>query len=254
MIRSRSLLPARALCLSLALAFGTGLFLAGSVGARAATKAEIAAAEKKKLALKNAKAKATTAKGKTTAKTSAKPAATGQKPSTLGAKTAAPVAAGAVAVAATAKVAEVGKPVNVQTYGSWGVFVTSGKAKTCYALAQPKERLPASLKREQSYVFISTRPAENVRNEISIIVGYDVKPGDAAEPKAEVGSESFALVVSGTNLWIKNVAQERSVIDTMRKGQKLVIKATSQRGNKTTDSYPLAGLAQALDRVQKECP
>jgi hypothetical protein len=32
------------------------------------------------------------------------------------------------------------------------------------------------------------------------------------------------------------------------------VKATSLRGNLTTDTYSLTGLAGALDRVQKECP
>src|SRR5665213_3089696 len=58
------------------------------------------------------------------------------------------------------------KPVQVATFGDWGAFLAeAGKDKTCYALAQPKERDPASLKRDPAYVFIPTRPGENIRNE-----------------------------------------------------------------------------------------
>jgi hypothetical protein len=39
----------------------------------------------------------------------------------------------------------------------------------------------------------------------------------------------------------------------MKRGSKLIVKAPSTKGNVTTDSYSLAGLSQALDRVQKEC-
>jgi invasion protein IalB len=58
----------------------------------------------------------------------------------------------------------------------------------------------------------------------------------------------------GANLWVKNAAKEGQLIEEMRKGVKLVVKAASKKGNATTDSYSLTGFSQALDRVQKDCP
>jgi hypothetical protein len=40
----------------------------------------------------------------------------------------------------------------------------------------------------------------------------------------------------------------------MRKGAKLEVKASSKKGNMTTDTYSLTGFSQALDRVLKDCP
>jgi hypothetical protein len=147
-----------------------------------------------------------------------------------------------------------GKPVQVASFGDWGAFlaVQAGKKKTCYALAQPKDRNPASLKRDPAYIFISSRPTENVHNEISIIMGFPMK--DNSDAQAEIGTTRFDLIAKGSNAWIKNPAEEGQFIDTMKKGAKLVIKASSIKGNTTTDSYSLAGLSQALDRVHKECP
>lgn len=147
---------------------------------------------------------------------------------------------------------DTGKPALLQSYGDWGAYAAKGaKARTCYALATPKERLPVGLKRDPAYLFVSQRPAEGVRNEISFVMGFDVKPGSA--PKAEVGNVSFELVAKGPNLWIKNAADEARALDAMRKGAGIVVKALSLRGNLTTDSYSLSGLTQALERVQKEC-
>jgi len=144
------------------------------------------------------------------------------------------------------------KPSLLANYGDWGAFLAvSGKDKTCYALASPKERQPSSLKRDQAYVFISSRPAENVRNEISIIMGFAMK--DGGEARAEVGSTTFDLIAKGPNAWVKNPAEEGRFIDALKKGGKLVVKASSIKGNATTDTYPLSGFSQALDRVQKEC-
>ncbi|WP_020173835.1 invasion associated locus B family protein [Methyloferula stellata] len=145
------------------------------------------------------------------------------------------------------------KPVQVGSFGDWGAFLAqSGKEKTCYALASPKDRVPSGLPRDPAYVFISNRPAENVRNEISIIMGFPMK--DGAEARAEVGNLGFDLVAKGPNAWVKNPAEEGQFIEAMKKSAKLVVKAPSIKGNVTTDNYSLTGFSQALDKVQKECP
>jgi hypothetical protein len=156
------------------------------------------------------------------------------------------------------------KPSLVATYGDWGAYAAkNGATRTCYALAQPKDRTPGDVKRDPAYIFIADRPAENVRNEVSIIMGFDVRGGDAAkpaagkaagpEPSVEVGPAKFVLVAKGSNLWLANAAEEGPMIAAMRKTGKLVVRAPSLKGNVTTDEYSLSGLAQALDRIQKEC-
>jgi len=177
------------------------------------------------------------------------------------------------------KTDESAKPALVATFGDWNVFVgRAGKGRICYTLAQPKTREPASLKRDPGYAFISDRPAEGVRNEVSFIMGFDVSAGAEAEAKGDVKAAgkpsksdakskraiaapvvtvdetSFDLLPKGANLWVKNAARERALIAEMRKGSGLEIKAYSIKGNVSTDSYSLSGFSQALDRLQKECP
>jgi hypothetical protein len=147
-----------------------------------------------------------------------------------------------------------GKPALVASFGDWGVYLSqAGKSKICYALAQPKERQPANLKRDPAYVFISSRPAEHVHNEVSVIMGFPLKEG-GADAKAEVGSATFGLVANDQNAWIKNAAEEGPFIGALKKGSKLLVRAASKKGNVTTDIYSLAGLGPALERVRKECP
>jgi hypothetical protein len=164
------------------------------------------------------------------------------------------------------KKADAGKPLLVASFGDWGVYQTqAAKGRVCYTLAQPKDRAPADLKRDPAYAFISDRPGEGVRNEISFIMGFDVasSPDAAADSKkksvdktamAIVGDQSFELLAKTSNLWVKNAAKEGQLIDEMRKAGKLMVKAASKKGNMTTDTYSLAGFSQALERVQKDCP
>ena len=41
--------------------------------------------------------------------------------------------------------------------------------------------------------------------------------------------------------WVKNAAEEAKMIETMRKGADMVIKATTSRGTQTTDTFSLKG-------------
>ncbi len=148
--------------------------------------------------------------------------------------------------------AESTTPALVGTFGDWSVYKTPGKAKVCYALAQPKDRSPASLKKVAAHIFISNRPAENVKNEISVIMGVSLKDG-AADGKATLGSTSFDLLSKGQNAFVKNAADETRFIDAMKKNGRLIVKVAMAKGGSATDTYALSGIAQALALATKEC-
>lgn len=128
----------------------------------------------------------------------------------------------------------------------------SGRNRTCYALGQPKERTPkGKLKNSAAYVFISTRPAENIHNEVAINLGYPTKDGSAAV--ADIDGDSYDLITRGTNAWVKDQSREREFVGALRGGTKLIVKASSSKGTNTTDSYSLMGFSKALARAEQEC-
>jgi hypothetical protein len=139
-------------------------------------------------------------------------------------------------------------------YADWGAYTASpGGKKVCFAIAKPSasETVPPGRPRNPTYMFISTRPAEKVANEISIIIGYPFKPG--ADATASVGSAAFALYTQQDGAWIKNAADEAHMIDAMRGSQSAVVKGVSVKGTQSSDTFNLKGLSQALDRVGQEC-
>ena len=146
------------------------------------------------------------------------------------------------------------QPVLLGQYGDWGAYRAAPAGKVvCFALAKPTSATttPPGRPRDASYLFVSTRPAEKVKNEISAIVGYPQKP--SAEASAAIGSSTFAMYTQNDGAWIKNAAEEAQMIDAMRKGSDLVVKSESARGTHTADTYSLKGIAQALDKVTEEC-
>ena len=167
---------------------------------------------------------------------------------------AAPAVLVAVLGFACVAMAQGDQPTLLGQYGDWSAYTAApaGK-KVCFALAKPKssQTVPPGRNRDPAYLFISTRPAENVRNEVSIIIGYPFKP--STEASAEIGTTKFAMYTQNDGAWIKNVAEEARMIDAMRKGADLTVKGVSGRGTQSTDQYSLKGLGQALDRAEQEC-
>ena len=175
------------------------------------------------------------------------PAAAPQKPAAAPAKPDATAAAPAAAAGDA-------QPTLLGQYGDWGAYTASpGGNKVCFALAKPKttKTEPEGRKRDPSYVFVSTRPAEKVKNEVSVIIGYPFKTNSDAT--AEIGTAKFAMYTQNDGAWIKNVTEEARMVDAMRKGADLTVKGTSGRLTQSTDQYSLKGLAQALDKIEQEC-
>lgn len=139
-------------------------------------------------------------------------------------------------------------------FGDWGAYTASpGGKKVCFALSKPTKAAtePAGRNRDASYAFISTRPAEKVKNEVSVIVGYPQKPSHDAT--ATVGSANYVMYTQNDGAWVKNAAEETQMVEAMRKSADLVVKSESARGTKSIDTYSLKGIAEALDKVAAEC-
>jgi Invasion associated locus B (IalB) protein len=174
------------------------------------------------------------------------------------AQSASPKAAAKPAVAKPetkpAAVAGGAEPTLIGQFGTWGAYTAmpNGK-KVCFALAKPSSSKtnPPNRPRDPAYAFVSSRPAEKVTNEVSVMIGYAVKPG--SESTLEVGGASYAMYTQGDGLWIKNAAEEERMVEAMRKAGDATIKGVSAKGTETSDTFSLKGLAQALDRLAQDC-
>jgi hypothetical protein len=176
------------------------------------------------------------------AKSAAKPEAA--KPEALKPEAAKPAAA----------MAGGAEPTLIGQFGTWGAYAAmpNGK-KVCFALAKPSSSKtnPPNRPRDPAYAFVSTRPAEKVSNEVSVMIGYALKPG--SESTLEVGGASFSMYTQGDGLWIKNAAEEERMVEAMRKSADATVKGVSAKGTETTDTFSLKGLSQALDKIAQDC-
>ena len=144
-------------------------------------------------------------------------------------------------------------------FGDWGAYsATPAGRKVCFALSKPTASQDNPPNRRTAaanpvYMFVSTRPTEKVKDEISILVtGYAFKA--STDASLAVGSATFPMYAQNDGAWVKNSADEARVLEAMRKGAEAVVKATTSKATQTTDTFSLKGLGQALDRVAQECP
>ena len=165
------------------------------------------------------------------------------------------VAVAAIAMPRDAALAQTQGAQLLGQFGEWGAYTASpGGKKICFALAKPtqSDTVPPGRPRDPAWFFVSTRPSERVKEEVSVIFGYPFKANTDAS--LEVGSVNFAMYTQNDGAWVKNAAEEARLVDTLRRaGSDVTVRGESGRGTKTVDKFSLKGVAQALDRAAQEC-
>jgi hypothetical protein len=160
----------------------------------------------------------------------------------------------ALAVAAIPASAEPATLLGV--FQNWSAYSSgTGSSLTCYALSTPRASAPRGAKRSAIYLMVSDWPSRNVKAEPQVVLGYPVK-ADAPAAVA-VGSTKFAFFArpdgASGSAWLQSLGDNARLIDTMSKGVSAVATGTSARGTKTSDTYSLAGFADALAKVHDAC-
>jgi len=137
-------------------------------------------------------------------------------------------------------------------FKDWESFVLSQDgSKTCYAESTPVVRAPKKFKRDPSRLFVSFRPAENIKNELSVTNGYEFKLKAPVEAKS--GKKKYNLFSKGRFAWVVENADETKLILTMKKASRLMIIGNSKKGAQTTDHYSMMGFTKAYNTAKKNC-
>jgi len=138
-------------------------------------------------------------------------------------------------------------------FGDWVVNQDASKAPTiCFAASQPQLKEPAGANRAKTVLYVSAWPKDGVKTEVSIKLGYPIKPGSPVA--VTVGANAFQLFAKDDRAYIADPTDELKLVEAMKSGTTLVVKATSAKGTQTTDTYSLKGLDQALAAVAAACP
>ena len=141
---------------------------------------------------------------------------------------------------------------SIGKYKDWESFILSQDGnKTCFAQSIPVVRAPKKLKRDPSRLFVSFRPAENIKNEVSVTNGYEFKL--KAPVAAKSGKKTYDLFSKGRFAWVVDNEDEAKLITTMKKASRLMIIGNTDKGDQTTDHYSMMGFTKAYNSAKKNC-
>ncbi len=141
----------------------------------------------------------------------------------------------------------------VEHQGAWSLYADTATPKqTCFVASQPQAVEPLGANRGPIYFYVSAWPKDGVKTEPSVKVGYKID--EKKEMTVTIGTDTFKLFAKGERGFVSDPTEELKLIEAMKKGTTAIVKATSARGTATTDTYSLAGLSPALQKLAETCP
>ena len=131
------------------------------------------------------------------------------------------------------------------------IVVTDGSKKLCFAQSKPVLQSPKKSPRE-ARLFISFRPADKIKDEVSITSGYQYNSQNSITAKS--GKNKIKFDVKKENFaWIGDTGLERKMVNVMKKGSRIMITGYNQSGSQTIDHYSLMGFTKAYNTAKKSC-
>ena len=142
-------------------------------------------------------------------------------------------------------------PRSTGKYKNWESFVAeTDKGKICFAQTVPTKRAPAAVKRDKSKLFVTFRPSEDIKDEVSLTSGHDYKTSSVT---ASSGKRKYSFFSQKDFAWLLDDQEEKKFIQLMNKATDIIVKARTANGAETTDHYSMMGFTKAYNTAKKTC-
>ncbi len=140
----------------------------------------------------------------------------------------------------------------VKTFSAWTLYSHTGApGDICFITSQPRETKPADVQRERAYFYVSSWTKDGIRSQISVLLGYDLE--DQAPITVTVGSRAFKMFAKGDKGFVGDATSELQLIDAIKRGNFMTVRAKTKDGTETTDTYSLIGATAAVNSLANGC-
>ena len=141
---------------------------------------------------------------------------------------------------------------SIGKFKDWETFtVTENDNKICFAQSIPILRAPKKFERNPSRLFISFRPTEDIKDEVSATSGYTFQKEKIV--KAKTGKKTYDFFSREEFAWILDTEEEQRFIKAMKKASRVMIIGRTEKGKQTIDHYSLMGFTKAYNAAKKNC-
>ena len=141
---------------------------------------------------------------------------------------------------------------SIGKFKDWETFtVNENNNKICFAQSIPILRAPKKFERNPSRLFVSFRPTEDIKDEVSTTSGYTFQKEKIV--KAKSGKKTFDFFAQENFAWILDTEEEQKFIQAMKKASRVMIIGRTDKGKQTIDHYSLMGFSKAYNTAKKNC-
>lgn len=137
-------------------------------------------------------------------------------------------------------------------FRDWSSYAADdGTGTICFAMTRPKTTQPIPAGYGDAYIYVTTRPAEDVVNEFNVVAGYTFQTGSMAT--VSIGGQSFNLFTQGDAAWLDDSSQSANLASAIRAGSTVNVQGIAADGTTIVQSYSLSGATAAQQAVGAEC-
>ncbi len=161
----------------------------------------------------------------------------------------------ALAMALPLTTADRAQAQEVETLGEfrdWEAYsFTENGNKVCYMVSTPTQSQGNFEDRADTYLMVTHRPAQGNKDVVSVIAGYPYK--DDSEVIVNIDGTKHRLFTHEDSAWAPDKEMDRTLVQRMKRGRRMVVEGTSARGTRTSDTYSLLGFTAANRAIDKAC-
>ncbi|WP_207762369.1 invasion associated locus B family protein [Niveispirillum lacus] len=144
------------------------------------------------------------------------------------------------------------EPRLIGVFRDWNAFrLDEASGPVCWMVSRPKKMEGDFTRRGDVFLMITHRPAERSFDVVNFIAGYPF--ADHAEVTVQVGKQSFKLFSKDEQAWARDENTDRAIAQALPLSSTLVVRGTSLRGSRTTDTFSLAGSTGAYQAIGDAC-
>lgn len=143
----------------------------------------------------------------------------------------------------------------LQVFDKWVVYSKKSDAgRICFMSSVPTklEGDYDRANRGETRVYVTHGPGKSDRNVVSVQAGY--RYSKQSEVQFSIDGKKTMLFTLDNFAWAQGADQDQKLIQSMKRGNSLVVTGISSRKNKTVDTYSLAGFTKAKSFLDKTCP
>lgn len=140
----------------------------------------------------------------------------------------------------------------VEAVLAWTLYADGKSAhEFCFITAEAKPSAAGDAAASLPRVYLTAWPKEGVKAELSFLVGPSVKTGSG--PSAQSGQTQVQLISRDDRLYVSSATDETKLIEAMKRGTDLSVKATPGGQAKFAATFSLGGFGQALAKLRNLC-